>query len=697
MKIIKNALITLVAMGSLCLGTAHALYQYNAMGEIQLGSVYTLHALENGTLYYNAEMVENQGADLLTTDGNTLTRVSNNSVWDRFYDVDNGQYVWSEEANSLYFYNGTEIIDLNPERHGMGVHADIDNGEVVWAMKDAPGYEGDTEIYLYSNGTITQITNNDYVDDVPRISNGQIVWYGGEHYESYQIFTWKDGATTQITSSGTNSYVLIEDGLIVWTGTGIGASGYDDVYTYKEGVTTNISNSEIQDLRPVLNNGTVAWMSRYHSYYEYRYAEEYHEILLWNGTSVESISGQALDYTDPQIDGDDVVFMGVNTESYARNVFHYNGSVMNQLTDNNNYRASLIVGDGQIAWKEQDGTNYITVYVATIGQLDEFGLYTIVSKLSGKALDGAGSENGANVQQWTMHGDANQQWRIQSTENGVKIINAESGKALDVADYSTENGGNVHQWDYVGGLNQQWTIGNADNGAFSITNAMSGKALDVAEWSTWDGGNIHQWDYIGGANQQWDIVQVGRVPEFLYVWADEDQNNDGAWSYSHSQAPEEYNFLTANEWGNIVMTQEEAYTGVSSLKFDLDHNSASYADAFIPTSLGGQGLEPDATNNEVGKDLSGAEFMKFSVKGVPGSEFTIALLMDTNRNSPAIELTKYLPGGINQQWQEVTIPMTEFNTINWDYSKIEKVWLRVIDSHNIQHMTFYVDNIHFVK
>ncbi len=673
------------------MGTAHALYQYEELGSMEVGDVYTLTALENGTLYFNTEAEENEGAELFTTDGDIHARLTFNTNWDRFYDIDNGQYVWGEDPNSLYFYDGTQVINLNPNNMSMGTHADIDNGEVVWAMYDGT----DTEVFLYSNGTVSQITDNDYTDDVPRISNGQIVWHGGAIYTDYNIYSWESGVTTQITVTGGIIGAQVEDGRIVWTAPGIGVDGEDDIFTYKDGVTLNISNSETRDKRPLLKDGKVAWMSRYYYFYEYRNVKEYFEIMVFDGTTTQSISGQDFDYNEPRISGDDVVFMGTDTEVYARNAFHYNGTSVAQLTDNNNYKGSLIVGDGQIAWTETNSSdNNKSIFIVTIGELDEFGLYTIVSKMSGKALDGAGTENGANVQQWALHGDENQMWRIQESENGVKIINVASGKALDGA--GTVNGANVQQWDYLGGVNQQWNLSDLGDGAYSILNAMSGKALDVAEWASWDGGNIHQWDYVGGVNQQWEIVRVGSVPEFSFIWADEDLNNDGAWSYSHSQSPAEYNYLTANSWGNIVMTQEEAFTGVSSLKFDLDHNTASYADAFIPTSLSGTGVEPTDSDYERGKNISQAEYMKFNVKGVPGSEFTIALLMDDNRNSKAIELTQYLDG-ITDEWQEVAIPLSEFDTNLFDFRFIEKVWLRVIASHNIQHMTFYVDNIRFEK
>ena len=53
----------------------------------------------------------------------------------------------------------------------------------------------------------------------------------------------------------------------------------------------------------------------------------------------------------------------------------------------------------------------------------------------------------------------------------VKIINKESGKALDVHRPDiNKNGAKVHQWDYHGGDNQLWDVEDRGGGKFSIKN-----------------------------------------------------------------------------------------------------------------------------------------------------------------------------------------------------------------------------------
>ena len=89
-----------------------------------------------------------------------------------------------------------------------------------------------------------------------------------------------------------------------------------------------------------------------------------------------------------------------------------------------------------------------------------------------------------------------------------KLLNHNSGQALDVAGASTANGASVDQWPYSGAANQQWNIVSVGSGYYKLLNRNSGQALDVAGQSTANGARIDQWPDSGNANQQWSLVQV---------------------------------------------------------------------------------------------------------------------------------------------------------------------------------------------
>ena len=89
------------------------------------------------------------------------------------------------------------------------------------------------------------------------------------------------------------------------------------------------------------------------------------------------------------------------------------------------------------------------------------GIYTLISKNSGLALDVSTCSNaaGANVQQWTPNGANCQRWNVQNKGNGDYVLTAmNSGLALDVDACSTTAGANVQQWQWLGGDCQRWRL-----------------------------------------------------------------------------------------------------------------------------------------------------------------------------------------------------------------------------------------------
>ena len=65
------------------------------------------------------------------------------------------------------------------------------------------------------------------------------------------------------------------------------------------------------------------------------------------------------------------------------------------------------------------------------------------------------------------------------------------------------------QWTDNNGTNQQFRLADSDGGYVRLINRNSGKAVEVQGASTADGGNIVQYDDWNGTNQQWQLVRVG--------------------------------------------------------------------------------------------------------------------------------------------------------------------------------------------
>lgn len=137
--------------------------------------------------------------------------------------------------------------------------------------------------------------------------------------------------------------------------------------------------------------------------------------------------------------------------------------------------------------------------------------YKVVNKNSGKALEvyNQSTANSAAIDQWDYWGGTNQQWTFNALSgNYQSIINRNSGKALDVNGASTTAGTGIIQYDYSGGTNQQWQVIDIGFGYYKVLNRNSGFSLDVNAASTANGGTVIQWNWNSGTNQQWQITAL---------------------------------------------------------------------------------------------------------------------------------------------------------------------------------------------
>ncbi|CAM5469989.1 RICIN domain-containing protein [Streptomyces avidinii] len=122
---------------------------------------------------------------------------------------------------------------------------------------------------------------------------------------------------------------------------------------------------------------------------------------------------------------------------------------------------------------------------------------------SGKCLEVAdwSTANGAPVRQWDCSGGNNQKWTWNSET--LTMVNRHSGKCLEIADWSMADGAPARQWDCSGGNNQKWNWMLQPGGYVQMVVSHSGKSLEVIDWSTANGAAVRQWSGTSGANQRW--------------------------------------------------------------------------------------------------------------------------------------------------------------------------------------------------
>lgn len=103
----------------------------------------------------------------------------------------------------------------------------------------------------------------------------------------------------------------------------------------------------------------------------------------------------------------------------------------------------------------------------------------------------------------------NQQWKFEASGDPYyKLVNKNTGKALDIMLGGSANGTWLHQWDSVSSDSQLWFLEETDEGFYKIKSKVSGKCVDVVGMSQEDGARLQIWEDLNGDNQQWKLVEV---------------------------------------------------------------------------------------------------------------------------------------------------------------------------------------------
>ena len=133
--------------------------------------------------------------------------------------------------------------------------------------------------------------------------------------------------------------------------------------------------------------------------------------------------------------------------------------------------------------------------------------YVLVNRGSGSALSVAGASPASAAASPPARADgASRQWSLRGMGGGdYKIINFNSGLALDVSQSSTVAGAAVLQYSDNGGDNQLWRLVRVSDGVYKLVNRHSGLVLGVSGAA---GASPTQQADDGSAGQQWRFVKA---------------------------------------------------------------------------------------------------------------------------------------------------------------------------------------------
>ena len=204
------------------------------------------------------------------------------------------------------------------------------------------------------------------------------------------------------------------------------------------------------------------------------------------------------------------------------------------------------------------------------------GRYKVLNKNSGKALEvpASSTADGVQLDQRSYAGTLNQQWDIAPLPRGgdssyYTIKAAHDGSAANLDGYSYANGGAINQWGYVNHANQHWYLEYVGGGYFKIRSRWDGKVLEVGGNSTADGGLVQQWDDAGTASQQWSIQPVGVTFYSDYCYDGTASSTLAAGNYTMAQLA---SAGVPNDWASsvsipagwtVTMYQNDNFSGTS--------------------------------------------------------------------------------------------------------------------------------------
>ncbi len=168
------------------------------------------------------------------------------------------------------------------------------------------------------------------------------------------------------------------------------------------------------------------------------------------------------------------------------------------------------------------------------------GFYSLISAVGDGgtyALDIAGKKttDGTNADIYQYNGGDNQKFMLTANPDGsyklrTKITGGKS--AVEIADAGMGSGDNVQQWTINGNACQDWILEKADDPgcrmdtglAYEFENANSGMVMDITGGEMAESTNVQQWTTGHFASQKWKLEAFSGGGNYYYIRSMADEN-----------------------------------------------------------------------------------------------------------------------------------------------------------------------------
>ena len=196
-------------------------------------------------------------------------------------------------------------------------------------------------------------------------------------------------------------------------------------------------------------------------------------------------------------------------------------------------------------------------------------------------MTGASTANGARVQLYSSNNTNAQKYRFESIGNGTyKIINASSGKVLDVAGGSTANGASLQQYTSNNTVAQQWTVRNYGSGRIALVSVNANKAVDIPDGNAVQQAQLQLYSPNGTVAQQWLVAKAPlTLRERLNETAAKHRQDlpDGTYTFGSKLSTSMKMDVSGASRSNYGNVQIWAGNGTNAQKWKVTHDSNGYA------------------------------------------------------------------------------------------------------------------------
>lgn len=209
------------------------------------------------------------------------------------------------------------------------------------------------------------------------------------------------------------------------------------------------------------------------------------------------------------------------------------------------------------------------------------GVYEICSvKNRDYTLDvnGASSENGANIQLYLRNGTLAQAFKVSHDSQGfVTFTNVNSGKVLDLDGAVTWNGRNIHQYASNGMRAQKWIVQKSGSG-YAIVSAIDiSYVLDLRNGTVSSGSNIQLYKSNNTAAQQWVFNKYVSDRERCDSYASQNKGlmSDGVYYIKNKNVNYALDVANGSLYGGANV-QLYSLNRTNAQKWKITHDSKGY-------------------------------------------------------------------------------------------------------------------------